>query len=439
MESCATSDPAPPTPGLGRLLALGVVAGILTGVTGGAFRVLLRRADTLRLEVLADAGSAPSLRWIPPILLAFTCVALARLVVRWVPEAAGSGVQRLEAEMRGEEGPARLVILPAKFVGGLLSLGSGMALGREGPTVQMGASLAGAVGRAGRLGAEDVRDLSAAAGGAGLAVAFNAPVGGILFVLEEVVQGFRVRLVLATLVAVGVAVAVAQLLIGRRPDFTVTGLPPMPVLALGPVLLLGCVCGFLGVLYNRSILGMLDLAARLPRIAPEVKAGLVGVVVVVVGLASPPLVGGGDSVTQPVLEGSVSLWALMAVLVVRWVLGPLCYSVGTPGGLFAPMLAIGAALGALVAGGGNVLLPQAPLSTPAFAVVGMSAFFAAVVRAPITGVVLIAEMTATTSLLVPMVLASMAASVVCLTLRSAPIYDSLRVRTEAAEAAAGAR
>jgi CIC family chloride channel protein len=193
------------------------------------------------------------------------------------------------------------------------------------------------------------------------------------------------------------------------------------------------------VLYNRSILGMLDLAARLPRIAPEVKAGLVGAVVAVVGLASPPLVGGGDSVTQPVLEGSVPFWALLGVLVVRWVLGPLCYSVGTPGGLFAPMLAIGAALGALVAAGGNALLAQAPLSTSAFAVVGMSAFFAAVVRAPITGVVLIAEMTATTSLLVPMVLASMAASAVCLALRSAPIYDSLRVRTEAVESSGGSR
>ena len=420
-------------------MALGVVAGVLTGLTGGAFRVLLRHADTVRLEVLADAGSVPSLRWIPPILLAFTCVALARLIVRWVPEAAGSGVQRLEAEMRGEEGPARLVILPAKFVGGLLSLGSGMALGREGPTVQMGASLAGAVGRAGRLGAEDVRDLSAAAGGAGLAVAFNAPLGGILFVLEEVSQAFRVRLVLATLVAVGVAVAVAQLLIGTKPDFTVAALLPMPVWALGPVVLLGGVCGFLGVLYNRSILGMLDLAARLPRIPPEVKAGLVGAVVAVVGLASPPLVGGGDSVTQPVLEGSVPVWSLLVVLIVRWVLGSLCYSVGTPGGLFAPMLVIGAALGALVAEGGNALLAQAPLSTSGFAVVGMSAFFAAVVRAPITGVVLIAEMTATTSLLVPMVLASMAASAVCLTLRSAPIYDSLRARTEAAESAGASR
>jgi chloride channel protein, CIC family len=412
------------------------VAGALTGVTGGAFRVLLRHADTLRREVLGDAGSVPSLRWIPPILVAFTCVALARLIVRWVPEAAGSGVQRLEAEMRGEEGPARLVILPAKFVGGLLSLGSGMALGREGPTVQMGAALAGAVGRAGRLGPEDVRDLSAAAGGAGLAVAFNAPIGGILFVVEEVAQGFRARLVLATLVAVGVAVAVAQLLIGTGPEFTVAALPPMPVWALGPVVLLGGVCGVLGVLYNRSILGMLDLAARLPRIPPEVKAGLVGAVVAVLGLASPPLVGGGDSVTQPVLEGSVPLWTLLGVLVVRWVLGPLCYSVGTPGGLFAPMLAIGATLGALVAGGGNALMAQAPLSTSGFAVVGMSAFFAAVVRAPITGVVLIAEMTATTSLLIPMVLASMTASAVCLALRSAPIYDSLRVRTEAAPEAA---
>jgi CIC family chloride channel protein len=248
-----------------------------------------------------------------------------------------------------------------------------------------------------------------------------------------------VRLVLATLVAVGVAVAVAQLLIGTRPDFTLSALAPVPVWVLGPVVLLGCVCGFLGVLYNRSILGMLTLAARLPRIAPEVKAGLVGAVVAVVGLASPPLVGGGDSVTQPVLEGSVPFWALLGVLVVRWVLGPLCYSVGTPGGLFAPMLAIGAALGALVAAGGNALLAQAPLSTSAFAVVGMSAFFAAVVRAPITGVVLIAEMTATTSLLVPMVLASMAASAVCLTLRSAPIYDSLRERTEAAESAGASR
>ena len=129
--------------------------------------------------------------------------------------------------MRSEEGPARLVILPAKFVGGLLSLGSGMALGREGPTVQMGASLAGAVGRAGRLGAEDVRDLSAAAGGAGLAVAFNAPLGGILFVLEEVSQAFRVRLVLATLVAVGVAVAAARLLIGMEMTATTSLLVPM--------------------------------------------------------------------------------------------------------------------------------------------------------------------------------------------------------------------
>ena len=127
---------------------------------------------------------------------------------------------------------------------------------------------------------------------------------------------------------------------------------------------------------------MLDLASRLPRIPPEVKAGLVGALVAVVGLASPPLVGGGDSVTQPVLQGSQPLWTLVGVLVVRWVLGPVCYSVGNARGPVRPAARHRGRVGALVASGGNSLRAQSPLSTSAFAVVGMSAFFAAVVRGP---------------------------------------------------------
>jgi CIC family chloride channel protein len=419
------------------LVVIAVATGVVTGAVSGVFRVLLTQAEELRRDVQQAAGSDPNVRWLAPIAVSFACVATARYIVRWVPEAAGSGVQRLEAEMRGEEGPARLAILPAKFVGGLLSLGSGMALGREGPTVQMGASVAGVIGRAGRLDDDDLRDLSAAAGGAGLGVAFGAPIGGMLFTLEEVSQRFRRRLVLITLVSVAVAVAVAQLLIGAGSDFTPRGIEAVSIGLLPIVAVLGALCGLLGVAYNRSIIATMDLMTRAPRLPPEITAGLVGVVVAVVGLLSPTTVGGGDSVTQPALAGSLSMTTLLILLLVRWLLGPLCYSVQTPGGLFAPLLAIGALLGGLVAGVGNAALPGTPLAASSLAVVGMSAFFTATVRAPLTGIVLIAEMTATATLMVPMALAGGAATLVCLVLRGDPIYDTLRRRTEAADQAAG--
>jgi CIC family chloride channel protein len=176
------------------------------------------------------------------------------------------------------------------------------------------------------------------------------------------------------------------------------------------VVLLGLLCGVLGLAYNWSVLAGLDLMARAQRrVAPELLAGAVGVVVVLVGLVSPRAIGGGDSVSQAMLDGSVTFRALLVLLVAWWLLG------------------------AVVAGVAEAVLPG---SAPAAAlpVIGMVAFFTAVVRAPVCGVVLIAEMTGTTSLLVPGALAAAAATLVCLARGGQPIYDSLRQRTLAADA-----
>ncbi|MFN8173374.1 MAG: ClC family H(+)/Cl(-) exchange transporter [Candidatus Nanopelagicales bacterium] len=414
--------------GLVRLALLAVLGGAATGLVGGVFRRLLAEADVLRTDLLDWARDDVVARWVVPVVLVAVLVGLARYLVRLVPEAAGSGVQRVEAHIRGEVPAARGVVLPVKFVGGLLSIGSGMVLGREGPTVQMGASIGGFVSRRAKVSMHDTRTLSVALAGAGLGVAFSAPLGGAMFVFEEVAHAFRTRLVVATLAATTTALAVARYVVGAEPVLPVRDVTAGSTWMLLAYVVLGILLGVLGVLYNKVVVALLDVAESLRRIAPEMKAAAVGVFVIAVGLAAPWIIGGGDALNEALLLASPPVLTLLVITVVRWFLGPLSYSVGTPGGLFAPLLVVGAAVGSLVAASTNAVVPALALSATSFAVVGMSTFFAAVVRAPITGVVLIMEMTAQTALVVPMAVAAATAVAVATLLKGPPVYDTLRER-----------
>ncbi|MBL8539478.1 MAG: H(+)/Cl(-) exchange transporter ClcA [Betaproteobacteria bacterium] len=420
------------SPDVARLICLAcaaTLAGALAGLVGGAFRLALDWADTLRASFLGWSRQWPGLGWLWPVAAVALCAAAARALVRLAPVASGSGVQHVEAVMRGELEPAPLRVLPVKFIGGTLAMGSGLALGREGPTVQMGSTLGVAIARLLRLQTTDMRTLQAAAAGAGLAVAFNAPIGGALFVLEEVVKGFELRAVHATLIASAVAIGVARLMIGDRPMFVVATLAPPPFLSLLPHLLAGMAFGLLGAAYSRITVWGLDAFDRFPGLPAEARAAIVGAAVGLLAWFAPSLAGSGDALNQQVLDGTLSVTALGIIFVVRWLLGPWCYAAGTPGGLFAPLLVVGAAFGALC---GDLVHTLAPALAPqplAFAVVGMAAFFTAVVRAPLTGIVLVVEMTATTALLAPMLTACFAAALVATLAGSEPIYDTLRRRS----------
>lgn len=400
----------------------------MTGLVGGLFRAVLSAADHLRVTVEQWARDEPNLRWLVPVLLSAVAVALARLTVRWVPQASGSGVQRVEATMRSEVPPVGFLVVPAKFVGGVLGIGAGLALGREGPTVQMGAAIGVRLARFAKVDGHDLRTMAASLAGAGLGVAFSAPLGGAAFVFEEVSRAFRTRLVVVTLLGCGSALAVAQLIVGRQPVFDVPPLEPQGILLLPAFVLLGALLGVVGVLYNRLVVLLLDLFEKIRRIPPEVSAGVVGAAVGLLGVVAPSLIGGGDQLNEELLIAGVGLSTLFLAVLVRLLLGPLSYSLGTPGGLFAPLLLLGALIGALFARLANELVSSLELSVTAFAIVGMSTFFASVVRAPVTGVILIVEMTATTSQLAPMILAAGTAVLVATLMKGAPIYDTLRDR-----------
>ena len=418
-----------------NLLALagsGLAVGAVAGLVGSAFNLSLVAAERFRGSVLDWAHQYPGAGWLAPVLLAAAAAFVARwLVRRFAPEASGSGVQRVEEILRGEAGRLNPAALPIKFVGGVLALGAGLALGREGPTVQMSAAIGEGWARLFKLRPGDHRALLAAGAGAGLAAAFNAPLAGAIFVFEELLRRFELRVAVATLSAVSGGLVIMRMLTGDRLVFSVSPIAIDLFPGFFLFLAFGAVLGVLGVVYSRMVVAGLDLADRMQRITPEMLAAMVGGVVGLLAFFAPAAVGGGESQVQAMLDGGHAFIAIGILFVVRLVLGPLCYAPGLPGGLFAPLLVIGAAAGLLLGMGAEFLVPALKTPLAAFAAVGMGALFVAVVGAPVTGIALVVEMTGATTLFVPLLTACASALAVPALLGSRPIYDTLRDRDAA--------
>jgi CIC family chloride channel protein len=421
-----------PSSGQGSLLILSLltlIVGIVSGFVGAIFRLVLAAADRFRGAAIIWAHQDKLVGFLVILVGCAAAVALAAwLVRRFSPYASGSGIPQVEAVLKDELPPPPPRLLLVKFLGGVLAIGSGLALGREGPSVQMGAAIAHVVGRLSRRDWLDCKVLIAAGAGAGLATAFNAPIAGAVFVLEELLRRFETRTAIAALGASAAAIAVARVFLGSAPDFTVAplayvGAPAWPLFAA-----LGAAAGLAGVLYNAALLYALGLADRLAHWPVEIRGALIGAAIGALGWFLPDLVGGGDDITQRTLAGGISLTLLPLIFLARFGLGAVSYAAATPGGLFAPLLVLGAQLGLLAGALCVVAFPGMGLEPRAFAVAGMAAFFTGVVQAPITGIILVAEMTASFPVLLPMISACFMAMLVPNLLGAAPIYDSLAGR-----------
>lgn len=415
---------------LSGLVAIALVAGAAIGALGAVFRLALVHADGARDALIAWAQG----RSLPGFLIVVAACAFATALAAWMvrrfsPHASGSGIPHVEAVLHRQIPPAPFMLVPVKFVAGVLAIGSGLALGREGPTVQMGAGIAVWAARIGRLGGADGRVLLAAGAGAGLATAFNAPIAGLVFVLEELLHRFDRRVAITALAMLAAAIPVARLLLGDASDFRIEP-PALPGAASAPLwFILGAVTGLLAIAYNRSLLATLALRDRLKNIPTEWRAAAIGAGVGALAWFAPDLVGGGDRITQQTLFGQPGFGIVALAFVIRFALGAISYAAGTPGGLFAPLLVLGAQAGLLYGAACHALFPSLSIHPTSFAVVGMAAFFTGVVRSPLTGIVLVAEMTASATLLLPMLGACFVAMLLPTLLRDPPIYDSLREHT----------
>lgn len=419
-----------------RLLLLAALVGTLTGLVGVAFN----RAVNLMLQLRIDTLAAQHSGFVTGAIAAFVASAIMGgvgyfLVRRFAPEAGGSGIPEIEGALE-ELRPVRWWrVLPVKFFGGMGALGSGMVLGREGPTVQLGGNIGGMCSDLFRLrSAESRHTLLATGAAAGLAAAFNAPLAGILFIIEEMRPQFRYSLVSIKAVFVGVIMAsiVYRLCEGNSAIIDIGQLRDAPTDTLWLYLLLGIVFGAVGVAFNRLIFTMQDRFQRLHRgrttawvLWGSVLAGLCGVL----GMLLPQAAGGGITLIPAFSGGEYSALMLFGLFILRTLVTLCCFSSGAPGGIFAPMLTLGTLLGTCFGQIAIAWFPAWHLEAGTFAVAGMGALFAASVRAPLTGIVLVLEMTSNYQLILPMIITCLGATLAAQFFGGKPLYSSLLART----------
>lgn len=418
------------------ILLMAALVGTLAGLVGVAFEKAVNAVLYWRVGTLAGWADRPLLVWPMAFLLSALLAMVGYFLVRkYAPEAGGSGIPEIEGALE-ELRPVRWWrVLPVKFIGGMGTLGAGMVLGREGPTVQIGGNIGRMVGDLFLMRSAEARHTLLATGAAaGLSAAFNAPLAGILFIIEEMRAQFRYSLISIKAVFTGVIMSsiVFRLFNGEAAVIEVGKLSNAPVNTLWLYLILGMIFGVVGPLFNTLILRTQDLFQRIHggnTTKWVLVGGLLGGMCGVLGMILPEAAGGGFNLIPIATAGNFSVSLLLVLFIVRVATTLLCFSSGAPGGIFAPMLALGTLLGSAFGMAATVGFPAYHLDAGTFAIAGMGALLAASLRAPLTGIVLVLEMTDNYQLILPMIITCLGATLLAQFLGGKPLYSTILART----------
>ncbi len=412
-----------------RLFFEGILTGLAAGIIVVLFRYILQESSTWLERLypfLRSHHFAWTLLW---IIVLFVISLILNKIIQTEPMISGSGIPQVKGAVLRQLNMNWLRVLAGKFVGGVLAIGSGMSLGREGPSIQLGAVVGQGLNRwFGGLKIEE-RILITSGASAGLAAAFNAPLAGVIFSLEELHKSFSPPVLLTAMAASLTADYVSRNYFGIRPIFDFHTLPVLPMKYFALLLLLGLITGLFGAFFNWSLIKSLQVYDK-QKLLPKKFAMLVPLLFTIpVGFWMPKVLGGGHGLIEGIQSGQYVLMILILILIVKFGLTMICYGSGAPGGIFLPLLVIGALTGAVFSQVIIKIWHIDPSFANNFVVFAMAAYFTAIVKAPITGCILITEMTGSFQHLPALITVSMAAFIVADLLKSKPIYDQLLDRT----------
>lgn len=411
-----------------RFPVLLIGEGLLVGGIGGFVVVLYRMALDVAgdwLEgILAYAGQTPW-RMAGWFLVLGALAWLVSRLVSWEPLISGSGIPQLEGEMAGKLEQKWYRVLPAKFLGGFLCLLGGLALGREGPSIQLGAMAGKGISRGLDRGKTEEKFLLTCGAGAGLSAAFHAPLAGVMFSLEEVHKNFSVSALLSVMTASLTADFLATAVLGTDSIFQFTITRELPVHFYWMVLGLGVLLGALGAFYNWFTLKVQSLYDRATFLNSTGKILIPFFCAGVLGFTAPELLGSGHDLIERLTSVDMLLGTAVFLLVGRFLFSAVSFGSGAPGGIFFPLLVLGGYMDGIFAMAGIRLWGLDPVFLNNFVLLAMAGYFAAVVRAPLTGIILIFEMTGTLTQMLSLSVVSIVAYVTATLLGSRPIYESL--------------
>jgi CIC family chloride channel protein len=418
--------PSEPNRVFGVTLAVGGVCGLVAV----SFHLAIRAAEVALVE---RALVLPGRLWIPAIMGLPTLGGLVSgALLTLFPKARGSGIPQVKAAYTIKTDKLRLRDAVAKFFISAIQIGTGSSLGREGPTVQICATVASSMGRLFALSPSNQRRLIPVGAAAGIAAAFNAPIAAVTFVTEELVGGLDTTVLSGVVIAAALAAVVEHSVLGEHPVFTVPGSYGLGhASSLLVFALLGLAAGTLGDLFVKALLGLrgrFKAMKALPAFVHPAVGGLVTGSLAVIALLlfhTPGVTGGGYNTLSVALQGTLPLQVFAFLCLAKWGATVMSYSSGGAGGIFAPSLFVGGMLGGLVGYLDGRVLGHGDAQLGAFALVGMGAFFAAVVRAPITSVLIIFEMTGSYRLVLPLMIANTIAYLIARRAQRLPVYDAL--------------
>lgn len=404
----------------------GMVVGVASGTVAVAYRYFLTLMEKLCSHMYSVPLTPQYLLFLVIILGAFGVIV--GYLVKFAPLSSGSGIPQVEGELMGIFNMDEKKTLLAKFIGGSLAACGGLSLGREGPSIQLGAAMGKITAKFLRRDINEERYIISAGASAGLSAAFSAPISGTIFILEEVYKNFSPLVVLPAIIAGVIADFISKNIFGMRPSFSFSVQDPLMLIDYGHLIALGVFVGVVGVFFNNTLLFTQTLYKKL-KIKNEFKPVIAFMFSVFFAYTFPYVLGGGHSVVENLVQNRVSITVLVLIMVLNTVFTSICYGSTAQGGIFLPTLVIGAVTGGVYY---NIAKYMDFLTADDyfvnFIILAMSGMLSSVVRAPVLSIMLVVEMTGSFEHVLSLSVVAIVSYLVAETLRCAPIYESLLER-----------
>ena len=409
------------------LIGEGILVGGIGGLVVLLYRMCLEYAGKWLNMILEYARQSP-IRIAAWFLVLIAMAWLVGKLMNYEPMISGSGIPQLEGEMVGKLEQKWWKVLPAKFVGGFLCLLGGLALGREGPSIQLGAMVGKGISRGMDRGKTEERFLLTCGASAGLSAAFHAPLAGVMFSLEEVHKNFSVSVLLSVMTASLTADFLSSTVLGVDSVFQFDIIKALPQEYYWMIVALGIVLGATGAFYNWFTLKVQSLYNNAKFLNTSTKLIIPFVCAGILGFTAPELLGSGHALIEYLTNTDVMLGTVLFILIGRFIFSAVSFGSGAPGGIFFPLLVLGGFIGGTFATVGVQFFGLDAMYINNFVLLAMAGYFAAIVRAPLTGIILIFEMTGSLSQMLSLSIVSIVAYIVATLLKSKPIYESLLER-----------